>query len=100
VVRLQSSCSRQQTLFILQPHRWLIEFRLNSGEPGALRDAITIDVPEDLAPFGPRIISGPSPFFYLLSLQTVFDTRTCLFYEFPEFHIALVCCDETNVAGC
>jgi hypothetical protein len=78
--------------------RRLIEFRLNSGGSGVLCNTITRDGPGSI--FITQIRGGPSPFFYILYPQLVFDTRTRLFYKFPQFHIALVCRDETNVAGC
>ena len=55
------------------PYRWLIEFLLNSGRSATLRDTITIDVPESFF-VPPQIKGGPSPLFYVLCLQLVFDT--------------------------
>ena len=98
------------------PHRKLIELRLAS-ESGALCGAIALDVPEIVPqypePQYPPMRNmgrldyalegwqgGRSPFFFIRPLQMVFDTRTRLFYGFPKFHIAMVCRDEPNVAGC
>ena len=61
-----------------------------------LRDTIAMDLPRSC--LMPKVEGGPSPFFFILPLQSVFDTRTRLFYKFPEFHIALVCREEPNIA--
>ncbi|KAF8556336.1 hypothetical protein OG21DRAFT_656539 [Imleria badia] len=53
---------------------------------------IALDVPRWMVWDGPEIKGGPSPFFFFRPSR-VFDTRTRLLYDFPEFRIAL---DETR----
>ena len=74
-------------------YRKLLEFRLN-GESGELVDSAVIDGPADTPPYDhgrEKFFARNSPF---LSISTtprmVFDTRTRVFYELPEFRVALV----------
>jgi len=73
----------------------LLEFRLND-ESGELVDSVVMDGPADtdFHPFGrQKMCTRKSPFLYIPTAPgLVFDTRTRLFYEFPEYRVAL---DET-----
>jgi len=72
-----------------------LEFRWND-ESGELVDSIVMNGPADTS-FGysmEKLHAGKSPFLYIPSCpQQVFDTRTRVFYELPEFRVAL---DETS----
>ena len=80
-----------------RPCRTLLEFRLDA-ESGALCDTVILDVPvshvHGLVLFGGQKPLVCSPFLAIPSQSLVFDTRTRAFYEFPNFRIALVCCDQ------
>jgi hypothetical protein len=73
-------------------HRKLLEFRWND-ESGELVDSIVMNGPADTS-FSysmENLHAGKSPFLYIPSCpQQVFDTRTRVFYELPEFRVALV----------
>ena len=83
------------------PDRKFIEFRIN-GESGLLCDTIPINVPGRGFLGTPDIVGNlkQSPFLFVEPLYMVFDTRTRLLHEFPEFRIAMVRHDEPNIAGC
>ncbi|KAI9457378.1 hypothetical protein HD554DRAFT_2143028 [Boletus coccyginus] len=71
--------------------KWkFIEFRIN-GESGLLCDTIPINISEYGVLDTPYIAGRlkQSPFLSIHPLHMVFDTRTRLFHEFPEFRIAL-----------
>jgi hypothetical protein len=99
VVRLRYVDPR--TLLFNIPYRTLLEFRLNA-ESGALCDTVTLDVPvsvvdRELELDGGQKLFAHSPFLTLPNQNLVFDTRTRVFYEFPDLCIALVCCDQRRV---
>lgn len=80
-------------------HRTLLEFRLDA-ESGALPDTVSLDVPAiNLFKSGPLRLDGGQKLLArsrLLSIPNrllIFDTRTRVFYEFPEFRVARVCRD-------
>jgi len=84
------------------PPWWtLLEFRLNA-ESGVLCDTVTLDVPVlDGIDRHPQLDSEQalfacSPFLSMSEQDLVFDTRTRVFYKFPDLRIALVCCDQQN----
>ena len=100
MVRLR--CVDPRTLLFNIPCRTLLEFRLNA-ETGALCDTVTLDVPvsdvkRNLEFDGGQKLFARSPFLTLPNQNLVFDTRTRVFYEFPDLCIALVCCDQQRVA--
>jgi len=75
-------------------YRKLSEFRLND-ESGELVDLAVMDGPADtfFHPFvRQKICARKSPFLYITTGDgLVFDTRTRVFYKFPEYRVALVC---------
>ena len=82
------------------PCRTLLELRLDA-ESGALRDTVIFDVPVSRASdrhFGLNEEPPPGPPFLAIQSQgLVFDTRTRVFYDFPDPSIALVCLKDCVV---
>ena len=73
-------------------YRKLLEFRLN-GESGELVDSAIMDSPADTylhIGSANAFRAGKSPFLSIPRCGLVFDTRTRIFYELPEFSVALV----------
>ena len=74
--------------------RKLLEFRLND-ETGELVDSAVIDGPAGKylhKAVGEALRAGKSPFLFISTKpgHLVFDMRTRVFYELPEFRVALV----------
>ena len=96
-----------RTLFIPNNScRRLLEFRLNA-ESGTLYDTATLDVsvlnvcglPGHGSGFGQKLLAH-SPFLVIPGQSLVFDTRTRVFYKFPDLNdVALVCssCNHKRV---
>ena len=74
-------------------YRKLLDFRLN-GESGELVDLAVVDGPADTSFHyygGEKFCARNSPFLSIPTVpRLVFDTRTRVFYELPEFRVALV----------
>ena len=73
-------------------YRKLLQFRLN-GESGELVDLAVMDglAGTYVRPGAQGLCAGKSPLLFIPAGHgLVFDTRTRVFYELPEFNIALV----------
>jgi len=88
----------QCVVYLLLKPEWLqwklLEFRLD-GESGKLVDSVVMDSPAFTylrIGSAKAFCAGKSPFLSIPGHGLVFDTRTRIFYELPEFRVAL---DET-----
>jgi hypothetical protein len=73
-------------------YRKVLEFRLNDGS-GELVDSAIMDCPAHTSyGYGRKMHAIKSPFLSITTTwqHLVFDTRTRVFYNFPEFRVALV----------